>query len=460
MSETEEKSALFVATITSFMGPFMISSVNVALPAIQKELFVDAIKLSWIATSYLMAVAIMLVPIGRIADIYGRKKIFISGLAIYTVGTLLAGLAQSVNFLIMFRLIQGFGAAMFVTTGMAILTSIFPPHKRGRAIGIYVAAVYVGLSVGPFAGGIVTQQIGWRSIFFITVPFGIVSIIVTLKHLKGEWCEAHGEKLDIAGCLLYGCSIITLVYGSTRLAEDNGIYIMGLGLVLLGIFIYHELNVRFPVLEIRLFVQNKLFTFSSLAALINYSATYAITFLISLYLQYIKGISPQDTGIILVAQPVMMAIFSPLAGRWSDKIEPRKIASFGMAITVTGLSFFSFINNQTHLQWIIANLALLGFGFAMFSSPNMNAIIGSVDKKMLGIASGIVATMRLLGQMTSMAITMAVFSIFIGRQKISPQTYQLFLKSANVSFLIFSGICAIGIFFSLFRGQLRKENIS
>ena len=456
-NQTQEKSALFVATITSFMGPFIISSVNVALPTIQKEFAVDAVQLSWVATSLLLAVAVMLVPAGRIADIHGRKKVFTWGLVLYTIASLFAAFAGSVEMLIFFRVVQGIGAAMFVTTGMAILTSIFPPHKRGKAIGIYVAAVYIGLSVGPFAGGILTQHIGWRSIFLIVVPFGIVSVYITLKHLKGEWADARGEKLDILGSILYGVSILALVYGASILPDKKAVYLIIAGIICLGAFIWQELRVRFPVFEIKLFTENKLFTFSSLAALINYSATFAITFLISLYLQYIKGLSPQFAGTILIAQPILMAIFSPLAGRWSDRIEPRKIASAGMAITASGLSFFVFIGSETEIIYIVCNLAMLGFGFAMFSSPNMNAIMGSVEKRFFGIASGTVATMRLLGQMISMAIVMVVFTIFIGREEISPTNYYLFLKSVKVSFIVFALLCAIGVFFSFFRGELRAH---
>jgi MFS family permease len=341
---------------------------------------------------------------------------------------------------------------------MAILTSIFPPHKRGKAIGIYVAAVYIGLSAGPFVGGILTQHIGWRSIFLIVVPFGIVSVYITLKHLKGEWADARGEKLDILGSILYGVSILALVYGASILPDKKAVYLIITGIICLGAFIWQELRVRFPVFEIKLFTENKLFTFSSLAALINYSATFAITFLISLYLQYIKGLSPQFAGTILIAQPILMAIFSPLAGRWSDRIEPRKIASAGMAITASGLSFFVFIGSETEIIYIVCNLAMLGFGFAMFSSPNMNAIMGSVEKRFFGIASGTVATMRLLGQMISMAIVMVVFTIFIGREEISPTNYYLFLKSVKVSFIVFVLLCAIGVFFSFFRGELRSES--
>jgi len=323
----QEKSALLVATITSFTGPFVISSVNVALPAIQKEFNADAIQLSWVATSLLLAVAVTLVPAGRIADIHGRKKIFSWGLFVYTLSSLVAAFANSIEMLIFCRVFQGIGSAMFLTTGMAIITSIFPPQKRGKAIGIYVSAVYIGLSTGPFVGGILTQNIGWRSLFIVVVPLGALSILITLKYLKGEWADARGEPLDIAGSFLYGIAILAWVYGASLLPSKTALYLMAAGALCMAIFVWQELRVRYPVVEVRLFTRNKLFTFSSLAAMIHYAATFAITFLLSLYLQYIKGLSPQAAGMIIVAQPVMMATFSPLAGKWSDKIEPRKLAT-------------------------------------------------------------------------------------------------------------------------------------
>jgi EmrB/QacA subfamily drug resistance transporter len=454
-----EKSALFVATVTSFMGPFTISSINVALPAIQVEFAADAVVLSWVATSYLLSMAMFLVPFGKIADIFGRKKVFSRGVILYTLSSVLAAFSFSIEALIAMQVLLGIGAAMFVTTGMAIITSIFPPSRRGRAIGIYVAAVYIGLSAGPFAGGFITRFIGWRGIYLFIVPFGTASMILTAKFLKGEWADARGEKLDVRGSLLYAVSILILIYGASLLPEMLAVYLIIIGLVGLGFFVKLEMQVRHPVIEVRLFKHNRLFAFSSLAALISYAATFALTFLLSLYLQYIKGLPPQYAGTILVAQPIVMAVFSPLAGRLSDKIEPRLFASAGMSITAIGIFFLIFIGQNTSQLIIVLILAFLGFGFALFSSPNMSAIMGSVEVRYLGIASGTVATMRLLGQMVSMAIAMVVFAIFIGREPISPANYSEFLKSVQVCFLIFSFLCTLGILFSLMRGALRKEGL-
>jgi EmrB/QacA subfamily drug resistance transporter len=455
-SSALERSALFVATLTSFMGPFMISAVNVALPAIQNDLQMNAVQLSWIATSYLLAVAIVLLPAGKIADIHGRKKIFTAGLLAYTLASTAAAFAGSATWLLVLRAMQGLGAGMFITTGMAILTSIFPPHKRGRAIGIYVAAVYVGLSAGPFVGGILTQHFGWRSVFLIMLPLGAASIIITLAFLKGEWADRQSRKLDIFGCLLYTTAILTLIYGATTLPSLSGCVLVAIGLAGLALFFRQQNRNPHPLFDVSLFINNRTFTYSSLAALLNYSATFAVTFLLSLYLQYIKGMPPQTAGMLLMAQPVVMAIFSPLAGRLSDRIEPRLLASAGMAITVAGMLAFTRLDSTAGLVGIVCNLVLLGFGFALFSSPNMSAIMGSVAKEQYGIASGAAATMRLMGQMLSMTIATVVLTLLVGHKAIGPENYDRFLLGTRIVFSVSAMLCVAGVYFSLFRGRLRQ----
>lgn len=434
----------------------MISSVNVALPAIQTDLGMNAVQLSWIATAYLLAVAVILLPAGKVADIHGRKKVFTAGLVTYTLASTAAAFAPNAAWLLVFRALQGLGAGMFITTGMAILTSIFPPHKRGRAIGIYVAAVYVGLSVGPFAGGILVQQFGWRSIFLLMLPLGAGSTAITLVFLKGEWADSRHQQLDKTGSLIYAAAILSLIYGATTLPALTGLVLMLIGLAGLVLFFRQQQGTAHPIFEVSLFAENRTFTFSSLAALLNYSATFAVTFLMSLYLQYLKGMPPRTAGLLLMAQPVVMAIFSPIAGRFSDRIEPRLLASSGMAITVAGMLVFTQLQASSGLTGIVCNLVLLGFGFALFSSPNMSAIMGSVAKEQYGIASGAVATMRLMGQMVSMAIATVVLALLVGHEAIGPDTFDRFLLSIRIVFTLSALLCAIGVSFSLFRGRLRQ----
>lgn len=449
-----KRAVIIVACVSAFVTPFMAAAINVALPAIQERLNMDAVLLAWVATSYLLATAALVLPFGKIADIYGRKRVYVTGMAVFTGASLLAAIATSTVHLLSARVLQGVGSAMIFSTSMAILTSVFPPKERGRAIGITVAAVYIGLSIGPFLGGVLTQYLTWRSVFLAVVPLGMLAGYLAIRYLKGEWADARGEKLDVAGSLLYGVAITLIMYGFSNLPSRASMWEILAGVALFGAFVAWEFRARWPVFNLELFVSNRAFAFSSLAALVNYSATFAVTFMLSLYLQYIKGLDPQSAGLVLVTQPLMMAIFSPFAGKLSDRIEPQKVASVGMALTALGLLGLTGLQSGTSMAFILGDLVLLGLGFGVFSSPNMNAIMSSVDKRFYGIAAGAVASMRLLGQMFSMGIATIVLSIYVGPVVITPKEYPAFLKSADAAFLVFAVLCGLGIFASLARGKL------
>jgi EmrB/QacA subfamily drug resistance transporter len=450
-----KRAILIIASISSFLVPFMASSINVALPAIGNEFHIDAILLSWVPTSFLLATAMFLLPFGRVADIYGRKKIFLMGTIVYTLGSLISGLAISGTMLIACRLIAGVGGAMAFVTYLAILTSVYPREERGWAIGITTTAVYIGLSIGPFLGGLLTHHLGWRSIFFLNVPLGLIVIILVIGWLKGEWAEASGDTIDFPGSVLYALTLLLIMMGLSRLSSIEGVALLVAGVIGFVAFIMVEARVKSPVLEVGIFKTNHAFTFSNLAALIHYSATFTVTFFMSLYLQYIKGLNAQVAGIVLISQPVMMALFSPLAGRLSDRIEPRIIASLGLAITCLAIYLLSMIGNDTGLIRIVVNLLFLGFGFALFSSPNTNAVMSSVDKRHFGIASGTLGTMRVVGQMISMGLAMMIFSLIIGKAIITPDLYPQFLKSLKTVLALNGTLCFTGIFFSLWRGKIQ-----
>jgi EmrB/QacA subfamily drug resistance transporter len=435
----------------------MGSSINIALPSIEKEFNIDALLLTWVATSYLLAAGIALVPSGRLADIHGRKRIFTYGIIIFTVSSFLSAIAFSAPALICFRVFQGFGSAMIFATGIAILTSVFPPQDRGKVLGINVAAVYVGLSLGPFLGGLLTQHFTWRSVFLVNVPLGLIIISLLLWKLREEWAEAKGEKFDLTGSIIYSMGIIGIIYGISLLPEIRSTWLILFGILALLAFIKWEIRVEHPVFQLGLFRTNRVFAFSSLAALINYSATFAITFLLSLYLQHIKGLSPQSAGLVLVSQPIVMAACSPFAGWLSDRIEPRIVASTGMTLTTAGLFIFTSLKAGSSLVFIVASLIFIGFGLALFSSPNTNAIMSSVEKRFYGLASGTVATMRVLGMMISMGIATLVFALFIGRVQLTVEYHPVFMKSLKTAFIIFSVLCFGGIFASLVRGKLRPN---
>jgi EmrB/QacA subfamily drug resistance transporter len=452
-SKAIKRSALIISTLNSLIMPFMGSAVSIALPAIEKELNVDAVLLTWISTSYLLALAVFMVPFGRLADIYGRKKIFILGTLIFTISSIFCAFSFSIETLLFFRIFQGIGNAISYAPGTAILVSVFPLNERGKVLGINVAAVYVGLSAGPFLGGILTHYLTWRSVFLSVVPFCAIILFMTFRWLKSEWADARGERFDLAGSFIYGIAIVTLILGMSSVMEVRGWWLIIVGLMSIFAFIKWELKAGQPVFDVTLFRTNRIFAFSCLAALINYAATYALSFLLSLYLQDIKGLSAQVAGIVLVSQPLIMAAFSPLAGRLSDRIEPRIVATVGMIITTIGLFLFAFLEQGTSLGYIISCLIILGFGFALFSSPNTNAIMSSVEKRYLGIASGVIGTMRSLGMMVSMGISTVIFSILIGRVQITQGQYPSLMRSVVVAFIIFTALCLIGIFASMARGK-------
>jgi EmrB/QacA subfamily drug resistance transporter len=452
---TSKSALLLVVTTTTFMGPFMVSGVNVILPAIADEFSAGAVILSWIASAYLLSTAIMLVPAARIADMAGRRKLFILGIALFTLSTTAIVLTQSLMMIIGLRILQGIGAAMISTTGIAIIASVFPIAERGRAIGITVASVYIGLSCGPFAAGYLSSVWGWRSVFLVPFPLGMLSLYLAATMIKDEWRPARGEPLDVPGIFLYGLSLVFFMTGLSNMPAPAGIILVIAGLGSFAAFIRQEIRTPYPVIKIKLFQENRSFSFSSLAALINYSATFAIAFYMSLYLQYIQGMTPQTTGLILIAQPIMMAFFSPWAGRLSDRFEPAVIASAGMLLCAAGLFMLAFLTLTTDISYIVFTLLLLGLGFALFSSPNMNAIMSSVEPAHYGLASGTVATMRLLGQMLSMAVATMFLAILVGSEQITAQNHDLFLLSVKLGFSTFCAFCLAGIYFSYARGRIR-----
>lgn len=455
----EQISILAIVAASSFFGTFLISSVNIALPAIEKDFGLDAVTLSWVVTSFLLSTAMFLLPVGRWGDLSGIRRLYKTGMVIFTVSSLLSGFATSGYWLIVMRFLQGIGAAFSSTTGAAILVSAFLPQHRGRVLGMSVSGVYLGLAFGPFFGGFLTQYLGWRSIFFMASAFGLLITIIGFLFLgKDEIQQKNPAKLDFKGTFFYMLGLVSLTYGSARIPQLFGWSLMGAGVIFLIIFWMLENRSENPVLETRLFTHNRLFAFSNLAALINYSATFSIIFLLSLYLQKVKGLSPRDAGSILVAQPIVMALFSPVTGRLSDKIQPRYLATIGMTMCTIGLAAFAFLSEATPITLIVVLLFWVGTGFALFSSPNMNTIMSSVQKNQLGLASGSASTMRVVGQITSMTIATLFFAILFEKQAVETVVNPLFLKALRMGFITFATISLAGIYFSFNRGKMEREH--
>lgn len=457
---TEQKIVILVVIITAFVTTFTGSALNLSIPDIGQQFHVSANFVGWLVTGYTLAVAAFSVPIGRLADITCRKTVLVTGLIIFVACCIAAVFAVSMTMLLVVRIIQGIGAAMIFSTNTAILVASFPGHMRGRVLGYSIASTYTGLSAGPVIGGFLNHNLGWKSIFILTEVLGLIALVTAVTKLPktSETTDPDERKsFDMKGNVLFVCFIILLMYGMSELGNDSsGAVILASILtaagVLLGIlFIRHELKTDESAVNVRLFRENIGYAFSNLSALLNYSATFAISYLISIYLQVVMGYSSQTAGLIMIFQPIVMAVLSPIMGRLSDKFSPFKMSSIGMGFCAAGAAIFIFIGQETRLAMIIIALLVTGLGFSLFSSPNTNAVMSCVDKSEYGVASSILATMRSIGHTLSMVIVTIIVSRFMGSTPLASADPQVLVKVINVSFIVFTVICAGGVFISLKR---------
>ena len=442
------RTGLIVLCTAAFLVPFMGSALNLALHEIGREFSMKAVSLAWVTTIYLLSTAIFQVPFARIADIIGRKKVFLSGVSLLMISAILCGFATSGVMLIAMRFLSGVGSAMMFGTNIAILSAIFPKESRGKAIGINTAVVYAALALGPFLGGILTRYYGWHSIFFVSAAIAAIVLILAILLLKGEWIESRGERFDIGGAILYGAGIAGLIYGFSTLPGIFSALALFAGVVILVIFVLYENKQQFPVFNVKLFATNRLFALSSMAALINYAATFAIVFMLSLYLQSVRGLNAGTAGLILISQASIQSIFSLIAGNISNRVSPSVLATTGMSVTVVGLAGLIFISASTPYWFLIVLLILLGVGFGIFSSPNTNVIMSSVEKKNYSQASATTGTMRMTGQAFSMGIAGMAISFYMGDSAIGPEYSAQFMQSIRMTFSIFLVLCMIGVYIS------------
>lgn len=449
---TSRAATLFVVCTAHFLMPFMMSAVGVALPAIGREFSASALQLGLVETTYVLSASIFLLAMGRLGDIHGRRRVFQYGIVVFTLAGGLLSLAWSIESLIALRFLQGMGGSMVMATTLAIVVAVFPPEERGKALGIAIASVYAGISCGPFIGGVLVTELGWRWIFYLCVPLGLSAFLITLARLRGDWADARGEPFDWRGSLIYAGAILLLIGGASNL--DRGVWAWGLaaaGLAGLGLFLAVEARTPYPVLNIALLRDNRVFALSSLAALFNYAATFGVTFFLSLYLQYVKGLSAREAGTVLIIQPVLQTVLSPLCGRLADRYPAARVATAGMTLCAAGLGLAAGLSADSPLLQVMAMLAVLGIGFALFSSPNVSVLMGSVEPRYLGVASGLNSSMRTLGMMTSMTIITVIFSTIMAGHAITAATQAQFLFSMRVALLVFCGLCSIGIFCSAAR---------
>jgi MFS family permease len=451
-----QRVTLFLVSLAAFLIPFMGSSLNLALPVIQKELVVNVIILGWIPTAFVLANAATVLPFGRLADIYGRRRIFAYGVLIYTVASFLAAFSNSGEILVLFSFLQGLGCAMIFATMVALLSSVFPMERRGEALGLYVSAVFIGLFLGPLLGGVLIQYLGWRSIYLFNVPMGIILLIILFWKLKMEWAEARGESFDLKGTVVYSISLVALLYGFSSLLEDLGKLFLVMGLVGIMGFFFLEKRTESPILRLEIF-KNRRSSFTALAMLSLNIAISAMATLLSLYFQSLRGLEPQTTALILASQPLMVAVLSPFIGRASDRTENLFLPVGGMILVTVGLLILAFLGPETSIFIPVLALILVGVGQALFSSPITRIYMGSMDSKIYGMASSAFSTMIYLGQSLSLALMLFIFAIYLGQVEINPSNYTVFLDSQQVAFLLFALISGLGVVFSILVGKPPDE---
>lgn len=461
---------LIAIAIGTFMAPLDSSVVNIALPTIRSYFHTSLGTVEWVIMSYLLVISSLILTYGRLGDLYGHKRIYLSGFVVFTTGSLLCGLAPSISMLIAFRALQAIGAGMMMAMGPAIVTDITPPQHRGKSLGVVAVSVSIALSTGPVLGGFLTAHFGWPSIFFINLPIGVIGSVWAWKvipTIKG----GKAEPFDITGAVLIFLALISLLLplSYTDKYGWESPYILGslaLGIVLLAIFIFLEGRIKHPMVDLTLF-RNRLFSMANLSALINYMAAFAVILIMPFYLQQLRQMSPEHAGLLLIPTPLATMIVAPISGAISDKIDSRYMSSLGMAITTVGLWMLSNLQIDSSTYTIVTALLITGLGAGMFQTPNNSAIMGAVPRNRRGIASSFLATMRNIGMVLGVAVSGALFSSHqsylnrvLAAQGITGAQLKTdaFTGALHFTYLVAAGLALVAVFTSLVRGPMNSHS--
>ena len=425
---------------------------NLALEAIQDDFLCSEHQLGLVSSIYFIVSVVFLLPAAKVADIYGKKLVFLSGGVIALTGVILSFYSPNIYMLYVFRGITGAGMACITATSVSMIADVYEPQERGLALAINTACVYVGTSIGPTLGGVITEFLGWRMIFSILIPFLLLSFICMFR-FKYNIKSTPGKHFDIGGSVIYGISIVLLMFGVTHLPDLTSYVMIAVGsLVMVGLVIY-ESREENPVVRFSMF-KNSRFSRSMLALLLNYSASYGIVFFLSRYLQEIGALSPTEAGLILMTQSVVQVCFTLWAGKICTRTDMRILPTVGMIVTCCALVMLMFVKETLNIPLLLAALAVLGMGLGLFSAPNTTAIMSYVTKEQYNAASGMIGTVRQIGMGLSMGIATCLISIFLGKDTaLDPSNYGTFMEILMYAWVIFFIFCAIGAVFSWFRGS-------
>jgi EmrB/QacA subfamily drug resistance transporter len=460
---------LLAIGVGTFMSALDGSVVNTILPVIRTALRCDVATVEWVVTIYLLVVSGLLLSFGRLGDLHGHKRIYVTGFVIFLAGSALCGAAPTVGMLTVFRALQAIGAAMLFANSPAILTKNFPSSERGRALGLQATMTYLGLTAGPALGGGLAGWLGWRSVFYINVPVGLLALALSLRFIPSDAGERgqHAERFDVPGAAFFLLGLVALLLGLNQGHAWGWTSWPIVGLLLgaalaLGIFIWIEMRSPSPVLDLSLF-RRRIFSAAAASAVLNYICLYSITFLLPFYLILGRGLTPGQAGLILTAQPLVMAVVAPLSGALSDRIGSRLLSTLGMAILAVGLYLLAGLGPSSPYWQVAASLAVAGLGTGIFISPNTSALMGAAPPGRQGIASGILATARNVGMVLGVGLAGAVFtSVLAGGATgtTTPAADPAIFAATRASFLVAATLALIGVGVSATRGTAQQPGMA
>lgn len=449
-----------VTAVGTFMATLDSSIVNVAMPTLASVMSASVDLAQWVVTAYLLAITSLLLPFGRLGDMLGRRRIYALGFFVFTIGSILCGIANEIYMLIAARVVQAIGASMLMANGPAIITLTFPAEGRGRALGINGTVVALGSMTGPALGGLLVGAFGWESVFFVNIPVGLAGAAFAWRLLKDEPARQK-ELFDV-----YGAGIFALAMTSLLLVVSLG-HVRGwfsfeimagflVSIIAFWIFIRHERKTEFPMLDLSLF-DRWLFLAGSLSGMLSFMAGFSNVFLLPFFLDGVLGLSPRQIGLLLTPFPLLMALTAPISGRLSERMNPAVLTTAGLLITTLGLWLQAGLTEQSSLLRIAAGQAVLGFGNGIFQSPNNNSVMSSVPRSKVGIAGGVNALVRNLGMVLGVGIAVTVFeSIRLGLS--FPNDREALIAGYRAALLVGSGFSLMGIAFSVSRNRGKGQS--
>ena len=453
---TANKWMVFLAIgVGSMMGSLDSSIVNTILPVIRTAFKADVAGIEWVVTVYLLVVSGLLLSFGRLGDLRGHKSVYVYGFVIFITGSALCGLAPNQILLTVFRALQAIGAAILVSNAPAILTMTFPPSQRGQALGLQSTMTYIGLTAGPPLGGLLTARFGWRYVFYINVPICLIALTLSLRYIPHLKPAARAERFDLAGAATFIAGLVALLLALNQ-GQDWGwlsaavLGLMAAAALLLFLFVQLELHRPDPMLDLGLF-RSRLFSAAAATAVLNYVCLYTVLFLLPFYLIQGRGLGPDQAGLVMTVQPLVMAISAPISGWLSDRIGSRLLSTLGMAILAFGMFRLSRIGVASPLSSVTLGLGIVGLGTGTFIAPNTSALMGAAPRQRQGVAGGVLATARNVGMVLGVGLAGAIFTTVQAHERSAGQAAAL-LHGITAGFIVAMFIAAAGVVTSLVRG--------